>query len=160
MNIQLVNYEIGYGVPPRPVQGYSGKTYAKSRYSSKLRCHVAEISVADYNKAALDLSKAWHMARRKWVPIIPEVEEGPDALQKVDTLPIGQLSNIADSLKSAAQSAIDNQYIVKSDEIKTRFSRETLEGMHLSTLKKTARDAGLVAESTGTREEIIAALLA
>ena len=70
IKIDLVNYELGFSSPPRLVQGYSSKSYGLARFSPKYNAHVLTLTLEEYNKAAKDLSKAWHQSLRRWVPII------------------------------------------------------------------------------------------
>jgi len=81
IKIDLVNYELGFSSPPRLVQGYSSKSYGLARFSPKYNAHVLTLSLEDYNKAAKDLSKAWHQSLRRWVPIVV-VEEASDTAEQ------------------------------------------------------------------------------
>lgn len=69
----LTNSSMGVTVGSATVSGQSGKRYGYSFYSDKYRCHAIEMTLEEYEAAVNDLSNAWHMARRKWVPHFVEV---------------------------------------------------------------------------------------
>ena len=72
MNIHFVNYSLGYGIGGRKMQGYSGKVYGKlSRWSDKFKAQTVTIDLneADYIAVVKDLSRAWDLSQRKWVPV-------------------------------------------------------------------------------------------
>ena len=145
--ILLINYEMGYGTPPVRVQGYSGATYATSQFDSKHGCHVAKITVAEYNKAAKDLSRAWHLSMRRWVPLIPEVAAVASAVE-----PPAPVEEPAEPLQLFEEAPAQPEQPAPL--------RDVLATTHISTLKKMARDRNLAMSPTATKEEIIAALLA
>ena len=147
--IQLINYEMGYGTPPVRVQGYSGATYATSRFDSQHGCHVAKITVAEYNKAAKDLSRAWHLSMRRWVPMIPEAES-------IAAAPIVELP--APPEEPAEPLQLFEEAPAQPDQ--PAPLRDVLMATHISTLKKMARDRNIAMEATATKEEIVSALLA
>lgn len=67
--ILLINRALSYDAGPRRVQGGSGKTYGTSTFSTAHGCQVLELSIEDYMACAEDLSKTWHLALSKWVPM-------------------------------------------------------------------------------------------
>jgi len=75
--VQFVNFDLGRGAIIGHVCGISGKSYLMSRYRNGR--HEAEpVSLERYAEIIRDVSGAWHLPMRRWIPLFVKVGDGTD----------------------------------------------------------------------------------
>lgn len=98
MRILFINYELHFNTPTATLQGASGKVYGISTWKpipvelakEKADAHWVEVTQAEYDACILDVSRAWHVPMKRWVPRFvkgsPAVKTAP-AMSPLKTQP-------------------------------------------------------------------------
>jgi hypothetical protein len=74
-SVVFENRELGSSNPISTVTGISGKLYARARFSRE-GYHLSEpLTLAQYEAAKVDISRAWHRPMCRWVPRFVVVED-------------------------------------------------------------------------------------
>lgn len=71
MIVTFINEQLGYESSGTLLQGFSGKTYAQSRWNNAFTAQVCIWNGTQMEYAAMirDVSRAWHQAMRRWIPM-------------------------------------------------------------------------------------------
>jgi len=82
--VLLLNADLSSAAGPQLLQGFSGKTYAVSRWCAAYNCHAIEMTVAEYEACRDDLRRAVHLMMRRWYPkfILPAPPEAVAEFEK------------------------------------------------------------------------------
>ena len=155
--VLLLNRELGSHCVLGRVQGYSGKTYATSRYLIGHNAHVAELSLEDYNAAIEDISRNWHRPNCRWVPKFVQTPDEAESLKVLREVPVSLLLQVLDERSAPKIPTIPAPLQLKSEALVQTF--DSLKELHFLTLKKMARAAGIDADQFKTRETLATAII-
>ena len=127
--VQFVNFDLGRGAIIGHVCGISGKSYLMSRYRNGR--HEAEpISLERYAEIIRDVSGAWHLPMRRWIPLFVEAgnethvageETGShkslesDAPADLDKLPMPELRKLAATKRRERKLDLDTRNLKRME---------------------------------------------
>lgn len=114
--VRFVNKEIGSVCPSCKLQGMSGKTYGTSHRESGA-LHVVEMSLENYEKCIEDVSRAYHLPMRRWVPhfVREQVEPQEKPSEESRLRHLRHFSLISE----AKQAGVDTALVTSRDEMIT-----------------------------------------
>lgn len=113
--VRFVNKEIGSVCPSSRLQGMSGKTYGTSHREAGA-LHVVEMSLEEYEKCIEDVSRAYHLPMRRWVPHFVRERVEPQEKPSNEESRLRHLRHFS-LISEAKQAGVDTAIVTNRDDM-------------------------------------------